>query len=310
MKRLLVLFLALASFLSVPALALTDEEMEAATAAAAAAAVTACVEEDMTGLERLTVLHDWLALHCDYGATLRSGTAYGALVEGLGVCTGYAAGYAYLADLAGLDGADTYSESLDHAWTLATLDGGRYFSDCTWDDGKNQKLGLIRHKYFLFDEAVTVGHYGWDSGERVPGGAMEDVPWTEAVTRVIFYGGYAYYIDGDFCLIRCRRDTWETELLLQMNDRWPDEEDGETELYTGLILVRDRLYFNTPEAICYFDLRTGAVKTSLAPDTSGGLLYGIAERDGTLRYSLASGASAPAYDVVDTGISLRGAWGY
>ena len=312
MKRFIAALLAAAALLTRPALALTDEEMDAAADEAGRAAIAVCADEEMTDLEKLTVLHDWLALHCDYGATLRGDTPYGALVEGTAVCRGYASGYARLAALAGLDGADTYSEVLDHAWILVTLDGGRYFSDCTWDDGKNQKLGLIRHTYFLFDSqsAAEIGHYGWDSTEAVTGGELESVPWREAVTRVIFDGGFAYYIDGDFRLRRCDRATWTTETLFSLDDRWPEEEGVRHELYTGLILVRNRLYFNTPYAVCYFDLRTGETRTALTPDTSKRLIYGIAERGGTLCYSLADSSDDLLYDVVDTGISLRGAWGY
>ena len=312
MRRFLTALLAAAALLTVPAFALTDGEMEAAADEAALAAIETCVDDGMSDLEKLTVLHDWLALHCDYGATLRGDTPYGALVEGTAVCRGYASGYARLAALAGLDGADTYSEPLDHAWILATLDGGRYFSDCTWDDGKNAKLGLIRHTYFLFDavNALSIGHYGWDSPEVVTGGMLETAPWQAAVTRVIFSGEYAYYIDADFCLRRCDRATWETELLFELGDRWPVEEGVRHELYTGLILVRNRLYFNTPNAVRYYDLRTGSVKTALTPDTSERLLYGIAERNGTLCYSMADSSEDLAYDIVDTGISLRGAWGY
>ena len=312
MRRWLAALLAAAALLTAPALALTDEEMDAAAEEAGLSAVSVCVDGSMTDLEKLTALHDWLALHCDYGSTLRGETPYGALVEGTAVCRGYASGYALLAALAGLDGVDTFSEQLDHAWILATLDGGRYFSDCTWDDGKNQKLGLIRHKYFLFDamNAQDVGHYGWDSPEAVTGGPLESVPWQESVTRVIFDGDSAYYIDGDFCLQRCDRATWETETLFSLDDRWPEEEGVRHELYTGLILVRGRLYFNTPTRICYYDLRSDEVKTCLTPDTSERLIYGVAERGGTLCYSLAGSSGDLLYDVVDTGISLRGAWGY
>lgn len=315
LKRFLTIYLLLALLLSVPALALSDEEMDAAAQEAAEKAVAACAAEDMTDLETLTALHDWMALHCDYGASPRSGTAYGALAEGSAVCTGYAAGYACLAAAAGLDGVSTYSAEIDHAWILATLDGTRYFSDCTWDDGKNQKLGLIRHKYFLFNEgnAAQTGHLGWDSAEFVPGGALEAVPWTAAVTRVIFDGDYAYYFDSSFRLIRCDRATWQTEVLLTLSDRWPDLDrtDGKTpEIYSGLVLLRGRLYFNTPERICYYDLAEGTVKTAVTPDTSAGCIYGVGVENGRLCYSLAESESAVLYDVIDTGISARTAWGY
>ena len=316
MRKLLAAVLSALLFVtaSIPAWALTEEEMDAALEARGREALAACVDDGMTDLEKLTALHDWLALHCDYGASPRSQTAYGALVEGTAVCIGYAAGLGYLAALAGLDGTYTYSEELDHAWALATLDGGRYFSDCTWDDGKNQKMGLIRHTYFLFDEinAPSKGHYGWDSRERVRGGPLEDVPWTAAVTRVIFHGDFAYYFDGDFRLIRCDRATWETEELLALPDRWPDTDppDGrDPEIYTGLVLIRERLYFNTPTALCYYDLTDGTVKTALTPDTGERRIYGVSVRNGVLCYSLADGANAILFDVIETGISARRAWG-
>ena len=313
MRRAIAALLVFAALLTAPALALTEEEMQTAAEAAGRAAIAACVTEDMTDLETLTALHDWLALHCEYGATLRGETAYGALVESTGNCVGYAEGYACLAALAGLDGVRTYSEALDHAWILATLDGGRYFSDCTWDDGKCQRLGLIRHAYFLFGmyTAEAAGHSGWDSTEVVPGGLLETVPWREAVTRVIFDGDYAYYFNGDFALCRCDRVTWETEVLMQREERWPTEASGKTELYSGLILVRQRLYFNTPGAICYYDLQTGQTRTALTVSGTDLSVYGIGARNGTLCYSLAENAALETdFDIVDTHISLYGAWGY
>ncbi|MCD7844804.1 MAG: hypothetical protein LUG57_02945 [Oscillospiraceae bacterium] len=317
MKRFFALLLGLLMIfsLSVPALAVTEEEREALLLEAGLAALDACVEEDMTDLEKLTALHDWMCLNVDYGATLRSQTAYGALVEGSAVCTGYAAGFAYLAELAGLEGVATYSQSMDHAWILVTLDGVRYFSDCTWDDGKNAKMGLIRHLYFLFDQenAGDTGHYGWDSGESVPGGELEEAPWLAAMTRVIFYGDYCYYIDADFQLWRCDRATWETELLLAMEERWPIWEEAgsyRTGLYSGLILLEDRLYFSTPYEICSVDLEGQDLTVELTADTAEGVIYGLDVREGTLTCSIATEPDAVLYQVVDSGISAVGAWGY
>lgn len=304
----------LLGLLSVPAQALTEGEKEAALYEAGMAALEQCVDESMTDVEKITVLHDWMSLHCDYGLSPNGQTAYGALVEGTAVCTGYAEGFACLANLAGLEAVSTYSAAVDHAWILVTLDGARYFCDCTWDDGKNAKMGLIRHKYMLFNEnnAADTGRYGWDSAESVPGGALEAVPWANAVTRVIFEGGWAWYIDEEFRLIRCNRETWETEVLLELEDRWPVWENGSmiyTELYTGLVLIRDRLYFNTPWAIYSVDTDGEHLKIECSPDTTEGLIYGIAVREGDLCYSLATGPDDLKYKVLDSGIFCWGAWG-
>ena len=320
-KRIAAMILALTLMIAAAPSALADreveltEEQEERLYDAALAALETCIEEDMTDLEKLTVLHDWLCLNCDYGNTLRGGTAYGAIVEGNAVCTGYAAALAYLADLAGLDGAYTYSEELDHAWALVTLDGGRYFSDATWDDGKYARLGLIRHKYFLFDEnnAEDIGHTGWDSVEQVPGGELEAVPWAAAVTRVIFQGDWCWYIDGDFSLWRCDRDTWETELLLDLDKLWPVwDEPGYvyTEVYSSLVLIDDRLWFNTPYEICDLALDGTDLQTELVPDISEGYVYGLGVQDGALCYSIADAPDAVLYDVLETDIDASAAWGY
>jgi len=298
----------------VPALALTEEERSAALYDTGMAALEQVVDESMTDVEKLTVLHDWMSLRCDYGLSPNGQTAYGAVVEGTAVCTGYADGFAFLAELAGLEGVSTYSAAVDHAWILATLDGARYFCDCTWDDGKNAKIGLIRHKYMLFNEtnAIETNRVGWDSTESVPGGPLENVPWAGAVTRVIFEGDYAWYIDGEFCLVRCDRATWETEILLDFEDRWPVWEDSSmvyAELYSGLVLVRDRLYFNTPWAIYSVDTAGKNLKIEVTPDTAEGYIYGIAVREGDLCYSLATGPDDLNYKILDSGIFCWGAWG-
>lgn len=314
MRRILAIFLACAAILTGSAFALEEEQREEAAAAAAREAIAACVQEDMTDLETLTVLHDWLALHCDYGATKQGETAYGTLVEHTGNCVGYAEGYACLTAQAGLEGVSTYSESLDHAWILVTLEGERYFSDSTWDDGKYQKLGLIRHRYFLFDDlnAAQLGHFGWDSEERVPGGELENAPWIDAVTRVIFTGDYAYYIDGGFCLRRCDRESWETELLWQTDARWADAdpEDGkEPELYTSLVYFGGRLFFNTAAAVCSIDTEGRELRVVTEPELPEGLqIYGIAVRDGLFVYSVAEGPDAILYDIVPIA-PVKTCWG-
>ncbi len=306
MKQVAALLLAIV-LLSSPAWALTDQEQEAAVLEAGQAALEVCVDEDMTDVEIITALHDWLALNCDYGHTPACETAYGALVEGSASCRGYAEGMAVLATLAGLDGAFTFSEELNHAWILATLNGDRYFCDCTWDDGKYARLGLVRHRYWLFDEnnAEKTQHRGWDSPETVPGGVLEEAPWRDAVTQVIFLEDWAYYIDAEFRVVRCTRDGWETETLLTVRDRWPDldlEDGKEPELYSGLNLIGDRLYFNTPRAILSMDPAGGGLRTELVPDTSERLIYGTAVRDGKLCYSLADAPDAVLYDVLEAEI--------
>lgn len=313
-RRCAAFLLSLTLCLSSPVSGLSadsEDERDEELLACASDALEACIDDTMTDVEKLTALHDWLCLHCDYGATRRGETAYGAIVEGTANCVGYAEGYAYLAALAGLDGAAAYSEELDHAWILATLDGSRYFSDCTWDDGKNAKLGLIRHRYWLFDDsnAEELGHTGRDSTESVPGGGAEAAPWHDAVTRVIFSGPWAYYIDGDFRLIRCSRETWETETLLQAEGSWPVSESGKQELYTSLLFFGGRLFFNTPDrVICVMTDGSEPCTVLSLPGDESRDIYGIAVRDGIFCYSLAESPDDLLWELKPIA-PVKAAWG-
>ena len=306
-------FLAAGLLLFAPARAAAspDADRDAELLSRGLEAVAACTDETMNDTEKLTALHDWLCLHCDYGATRRGETAYGAIVEGTANCVGYAEAYAFLASLAGLDGTVTYSEQLDHAWILATLDGVRYFTDCTWDDGKNAKLGMIRHQYWLFDElnAESIGHTGWDSTESVPGGGAELAPWHTAVTRVIFEDRYAYYIDTDFCLQRCDRDTWETELLFRAEGIWPVSESGRQELYTSLLLFGGRLFFNTTDSIICVRMDGSDPCTVLSlPEEEHRMMYGTAVQDGIFCFSLAESPDDLLWEICPIA-PVRSVWG-
>lgn len=292
-----------------------DGDKTARLEARTQAVLDACVAADMSDVETLTALHDWLCLFCEYAPTPESENAYGSVVEGMAVCVGYAAGYAHLAEAAGLAGTATYSEEIDHAWILATLDGTRYFSDTTWDDGKGPCLGRVEHEYFLFNEdnAAERDHTGWDSPEQVPGGGLEAVPWADAVTRVIFRDGWCWYFDRELDLCRCDRESWQAHTLLSLDTVWPVlDQEGYVYVdpYTSLVLLGDRLWFNTPYDICSVALDGTDLRTELTPDTSQALVYGLGVRDGYLCYSLAQTPDDVVFDIVPTDIPAADAWGY
>ncbi len=142
---------------------LSDEDR--ATLEAAQAAVEECLAEDMTDYEKELALHDWVILNLEYAwgsfgqeAGPTASTPYGGLVEGEGICLGYASTFQLLMDMAGVEcvtvvGASFGSQE-DHAWNLVQLDGEWYGVDTTWDDPADTMApGLIpvsdrTHMYF------------------------------------------------------------------------------------------------------------------------------------------------------------------
>ena len=104
--------------------------------------------QDMTDLEKERAIYAWLTSHVTYDQThnslfsvtpRESYTPYGPLVEGTGVCLGYATTFQLLLDMAEVEcitvvGASSRSRR-DHAWNMVRLDGEWYCVDATWDEG-------------------------------------------------------------------------------------------------------------------------------------------------------------------------------
>jgi transglutaminase/protease-like cytokinesis protein 3 len=100
----------------------------------------AVVKPEMSDLEKAVVLHDYLAVNCEYDKeNLDKGkvpdvsyTAYGTLVNRISVCEGYALAYKYLLNQAGIECLMVKSEAMNHAWNLIQLNGKYYQVDVTW----------------------------------------------------------------------------------------------------------------------------------------------------------------------------------
>ncbi|MCI8465139.1 MAG: hypothetical protein HFI63_04680 [Lachnospiraceae bacterium] len=135
------------------------------------------VESGMTDVEKLMVIHDALVMNTTYsmkttwqpaGTSGGGGcyTAYCVLVEGLGVCHGYALAFSYLASEVGIDTRFVAGSRINHAWNLVLVDGNWYHLDCTWDDpvlGRSV-TETVRHNNFLLSDAAIrrTGHSVWD----------------------------------------------------------------------------------------------------------------------------------------------------
>ncbi len=148
------------------------------------------ISEDMSDLEKVLALHDFLVRECDYdyenylnnAIPWNSYTAYGALTNGVAVCSGYAEAYSALLQRVGITSVILSSDEMNHAWNMVLLDGEWYHVDTTWDDpvypydGIDYAMeGKVRHEYFLRSDKEMQGlrHYGWElnysyAGETLP----------------------------------------------------------------------------------------------------------------------------------------------
>ena len=129
----------------------------------------ACVDNQMSDLEKAVVLHDYLTVNCEYDyENLNANTipdasysAYGVFAERIAVCQGYALAYKYLLNQVGIDCYMVTSDSMNHAWNMIVLDGQYYQVDVTWDDPVWDKVGRAVHTYMFRSDAAFAKHQDW-----------------------------------------------------------------------------------------------------------------------------------------------------
>ena len=136
------------------------------------------VDEDMSDIEKVLYVHDWLVEQTDYAyeeylaGTTRPvhGSARGPLLEHKSVCSGYARAFALLTGRMGVNVCIVSSGEMNHSWNMVELDGVWYHVDATWDDpvyndygGDYWNEGGVRHTYFLIsdEEIAELSHHDW-----------------------------------------------------------------------------------------------------------------------------------------------------
>jgi transglutaminase/protease-like cytokinesis protein 3 len=130
----------------------------------AAEIVNRQVVSGMSELERELVLYDHLVDNTRYDLqnywtnAIPSGSAsvYGVLINGIGVCDGYAKAFEYLMHQVGIECMYVLGDEMYHAWNIVGIDGRYYHVDVTWAvPGK-------RYAFFnLTDEQMARTH-SWD----------------------------------------------------------------------------------------------------------------------------------------------------
>ena len=112
--------------------------------------------------EKLQQIHDWLIANVEYDDTLQepnTKTAYGAIVEGRSVCSGFAYAFKYIANVANLNVlyvtgkyynilTDTF---ISHAWNIVYLDGEYLLIDASLDSN----LSDDEPQYTFFLSAIN-----------------------------------------------------------------------------------------------------------------------------------------------------------
>jgi len=121
------------------------------------------ISDDMTLAAKCIVLHDWLINHMEYVYGKYGRSSLTILIDGTGVCEGYASAYKFLLGQAGVKskyiiGTASGTNGWEgHAWNMVLLDDNNWYHvDTTFDD---QTSAAFIHNYlFLTDEMMSENH--------------------------------------------------------------------------------------------------------------------------------------------------------
>ena len=100
------------------------------------------LKPNMSEFERELYIHDYLVNNCEYDENVDvendefQYNAYGAVVDKLAVCAGYADAFHFLLSCVGINSINVsgYSDNEAHQWNIVNIDDEWYHTDITWDD--------------------------------------------------------------------------------------------------------------------------------------------------------------------------------
>ncbi len=146
-----------------------------------------CVTPEMSDCDKEFALYVWLTGNVNYdkthyekkGAPRTSYQPYGPLIEGKGVCLGYACTFQLFMDMAGIEcitvtGA-AFGNRENHAWNMVKLNGEWYCVDPTWDTRPwMDENGEFVYTYFnVTSDFLADTDHQWDY-DGVPEATAED----------------------------------------------------------------------------------------------------------------------------------------
>ena len=137
----------------------------------------------------IKMVHDYLVNNVEYDTSISQSNIYdiyGALVNNVAVCEGYARAFKYIMDEMNIpcvlvigQGKNSQGQTENHAWNYVELNNKWYAIDVTWDDpvvtGGGRASKESRYKYFLKGSNTFLQDHV-PSGQFTPNGKVFEYP--------------------------------------------------------------------------------------------------------------------------------------
>lgn len=285
-----------------------EEGLDDARWQSGANAALASVRPDMSDLEKVITLHDYLAVNCAYDKENldlgvdkvpdKSHSTYGVFADGTAVCDGYALAYKYLLNKQGIECHMVTSTAMAHAWNMVVLDGEYYQVDVTWDDPVWDRVGNVCHTYMLRSDAAFAGHHDWQvtKGSEVVNyeavsTRFDNAFWAGCQSPLVIAGDGCYYTayEGRPCIKKTNLgDITTAGMPIMYMDSWTvwGGAGNWSGVFSGLFRINDRLYYNDKSKIYSIAMDGTDQKVEFTADTTDGYIYGSGLCRGKVLYAL------------------------
>jgi hypothetical protein len=244
--------------------------------------ILAAIPEDISDLEKILFLHDYLCTHYAYDGSHTSSNLYHILEHGHGVCQAYVYLYAYLLDALAIPNDFAISKEMNHIWNLVQVDGEWYHVDLTWDDPAVDQAGRALHTNFLrSDKGIAeTGHHDWEAPYLCSSDLYEKSFLYDLTGAVLFtpYGAYGPRIHQRLLMQLDFRMLTATPVADLSQLRWPVwNRPGSLwkEQYVNLYSDGFLIYFNGPDSVWSFDPELEELELLFSFDPSEGYLYSL-----------------------------------
>ncbi|MCL2696979.1 MAG: hypothetical protein FWE74_02720 [Oscillospiraceae bacterium] len=294
------------------------------------------VRHARTDFEKALILHNYIALNTTYDSELLkyyetygfslspmrpiSHTAYGALVDGLAVCDGYAKAYIHLLGLAGIESriasGNCVKSGISHAWAMVKLDGSWYHADPTWNAPANRPHGTIIYDFFLLSgREINKTHVNWEwataDGRDTDSTKYSNAFFRSADSAVVILGDYFYWLEStdsierginNNSIMRHNISTGRTEKVHDFEAIWyangTEHQAGYSawQSHARIAAYDGLLYFNTAKEILSLDPETGRIDIVHTPSNLGGsgnrFIFGMTMNENVITFTVQTEPSA------------------
>ncbi len=108
------------------------------------------ITDNMTNHEKIKKVHDYLANNIRYNYGTKSDSAYGALVYGSAICSGYADAFSLFMDKLNIPNYKVVSNT--HVWNVVYINNMWMHIDLTYDDQSNDyNINTFNYNYYLIN---------------------------------------------------------------------------------------------------------------------------------------------------------------